>query len=147
MGFFERLTESFYKRVANDELLRPLYPEDLGPPRRHLCLFLAQFWGGPRLYEAERGSPALRARHMQWSIGPLERDRWLEHMKAALEELPAGQLERAQLLRHFESVAAHLVNSAPASAPPSGGLLLGPSEVPGSIDKSHVREGLGEVAD
>jgi hemoglobin len=111
MGYFEQLTERFYERVATDEVLRPLYPKDLDAPRRHLCLFLAQFWGGPRLYDNERGEPALRARHMQWAIGPRERDRWLEHMTAALDEVPAGPLERAQLRRHFETVANHLANT------------------------------------
>jgi len=111
MSFFEQLTDDFYRRVAGDDVLRPLYPEDLGPPRRRLALFLAQFWGGPRLYEKERGNPALRARHMQWAIGARERDRWLEHMTAALDASSAGPLERAQLLSHFRSVAGHLVNA------------------------------------
>ncbi len=110
MAFFEELTEHFYERVAGDEVLRPLYPEDLGPPRRRLCLFLAQFWGGPRLYDEQRGSPRLRSRHMRWEIGPVERDHWLQHMTAALEASPAGPLERAQLRGHFEAVANHLVN-------------------------------------
>jgi hemoglobin len=110
MAFFEQLTARFYERVAGDKVLRPLYPDDLGPPRRRLCLFLAQFWGGPRLYEEQRGDPRLRARHMRWEIGPRERDRWVQHMMAALEALPAGPLERAQLRRHFEAVANHLIN-------------------------------------
>jgi len=110
MAFFEDLTERFYERVAGDDVLRPLYPDDLGASRRHLCLFLAQFWGGPRTYDEERGHPRLRARHMLWEIGPLQRDHWLEHMTAALAASPAGPLERAQLLGHFQSVAHHLVN-------------------------------------
>jgi hemoglobin len=65
------------------------------------------------LYEAERGQPALRARHLEWKIGAAERDRWLEHMSAALEASQAGALERAQLLSHFRSVAQHLVNTGP----------------------------------
>ncbi|MHB1496821.1 MAG: globin domain-containing protein [Acidimicrobiales bacterium] len=111
MAFFEGLVERFYERVAGDDVLRPLYPEDLGPPRRHLCLFLAQFWGGPRAYDEERGHPRLRSRHMQWRIGPLERERWLLHMTAALDASPANALERAQLLGHFQAVASHLVNA------------------------------------
>ncbi len=134
MAFFEQLTERFYERVASDEVLRPLYPDDLGPPRRRLCLFLAQFWGGPRLYEEQRGNPQLRARHMRWEIGLRERDRWLEHMVAALEASPAGPLERAQLRGHFEAVANHLVNAGDAAgqtgrrgAPSAGpGLRLRP---------------------
>ena len=120
MAFFEQLTARFYERVAGDEVLRPLYPDDLGPPRRRLCLFLAQFWGGPRLYEEQRGDPRLRARHMRWEIGLRERDRWVQHMMAALEALPAGPLERAQLRRHFEAVANHLINVGGGAGETSG---------------------------
>lgn len=120
MCFFEQLTQRFYESVATDEVLRPLYPKDLGPSRRRLCLFLAQFWGGPRLYQDERGDPRLRARHMRWQIGPLERARWLQLMKAALDESSAGPLERAQLLGHFEATARHLENAGAGEAASAG---------------------------
>ena len=110
MAFFESLTERFYAGVATDEVLRPLYPEDLEPPRRHLCLFLAQFWGGPRAYEAERGLPRLRARHLPFRVGVAEREHWLAHMTAALDASGVGPLEKAQMLSYFQQVAAHLVN-------------------------------------
>jgi len=110
MPFFEALTDEFYRRVAQDEILRPLYPEDLAPARLHLQLFLAQFWGGPRLYDEQRGNPHLRVRHLAFRIGPAERDRWLELMGAALEASHARAMDKAQLLSYFESVASHLVN-------------------------------------
>jgi hemoglobin len=110
MAFFDALTIHFYASVATDEVLRPLYPDDLEAPRRHLRLFLAQFWGGPRAYDDERGSPRLRARHLPLQIGTRERDRWLQHMTAAVEASGAGALEKAQLLTYFEAVASHLVN-------------------------------------
>jgi hemoglobin len=110
MAFFDALTIHFYASVATDEVLRPLYPDDLEAPRRHLRLFLAQFWGGPRAYDDERGSPRLRARHLPFQIGTRERDRWLQHMTAAVEASGAGALEKAQLLTYFEAVASHLVN-------------------------------------
>ncbi len=49
MPFFEALVERFYRAVAMDPILLPLYPqpEDLGPAKRKLTLFLAQYWGGP----------------------------------------------------------------------------------------------------
>jgi hemoglobin len=87
-----------------------LYPEDLEAHRRHLCLFLAQFWGGPRSYHDERGDPRLRARHLPFKIGALERDHWLQHMRSAVDASGAGSLERAQMLTYFEAVASHLVN-------------------------------------
>ena len=85
MPFFERLVGHFYGSVATDPILRPLYPEaDLGPAQRRLTLFLAQYWGGPRTYDDERGHPRLRMRHAPFAIDTAARDRWLVLMRAAL---------------------------------------------------------------
>ena len=98
--FFEALVARFYAGVAGDSLLRALYPEeDLGPAQRRLTLFLIQYWGGPSTYDAERGNPRLRMRHVPFAIGLAERNRWLLHMRAAILELApppdvAGELDR-----------------------------------------------------
>ena len=100
MSTFERLVDAFYRDVADDEVLRPMYPEeDLGPAKERLTLFLAQYWGGPRTYDQERGHPRLRMRHVPFAIDADARDRWLVHMRAALAaEAPpsdvAVELER-----------------------------------------------------
>jgi hemoglobin len=111
MPFFERLVSRFYEGVAADEVLRPLYPDDLEAPTRHLTLFLAQYWGGPTTYDAERGHPRLRMRHAPFAIGPDERDRWLAHMRTAVDE--AGRLPervRTALLEYFEMAAEAMRN-------------------------------------
>ena len=98
--FFEALVARFYDDVASDPVLRRVYPDDdLGPAQRRLTLFLIQYWGGPTTYDQERGHPRLRMRHAPFAIGPIERDRWLEHMRAAIAELVpdagiADELER-----------------------------------------------------
>lgn len=85
MAFFKTLVDRFYAGVAGDPLLRPLYPEaDLAPAARRLTLFLAQYWGGPRTYDEERGHPRLRMRHAPFAVDAAARDRWLVHMRAAL---------------------------------------------------------------
>ena len=85
MPFFERLVGRFYEGVAEDPVLRAVYPEeDLAGARHRLTLFLAQYWGGPRTYDAERGHPRLRMRHAPFAIGPAERDAWLVRMRAAI---------------------------------------------------------------
>jgi hemoglobin len=85
MPFFERLVGHFYAAVGTDPILRPLYPEpDLVPAQRRLTLFLAQYWGGPRTYDDERGHPRLRMRHAPFAIDVAARDRWLTLMRAAL---------------------------------------------------------------
>ena len=85
MPFFESLVDRFYDGVEGDPVLRPLYPEpDLAGARHRLTLFLAQYWGGPRTYDDERGHPRLRMRHAPFAIGPAERDAWLRHMREAI---------------------------------------------------------------
>ena len=99
MSYFERLVDSFYDGVETDPVLLPLYPDqaDLGGARRRLTLFLVQYWGGPTTYLEERGHPRLRARHFPFSIGNLERDRWLVHMRAAVDGSDAPETAKARL--------------------------------------------------
>ena len=100
--FFEALVGRFYAGVGADPILRSIYPEpDLAPAQRRLTLFLVQYWGGPRTYEDERGHPRLRMRHFPFAIGPVERDRWLVHMRAALAELAPAPDVATALDRYF----------------------------------------------
>lgn len=112
MPFFERLVAAFYRGVAADEVLAPLYPEapDFGPAAERLTLFLAQYWGGPTTYSDLRGHPKLRMRHFPFRIGPEERDRWLAHMTAAVHETAADQATADRLLAYFVPAAEHLRN-------------------------------------
>jgi hemoglobin len=114
-AFFVELVDRFYEGVASDLLLRPLYPDDLTEPKRHLALFLQQYWGGPGTYSEERGHPRLRQRHAPFVIGEPERDAWLRHMAAAVDAVVtqrgiAPELE-AQLLDYFLGAADFLVNA------------------------------------
>ena len=110
--FFDRLVDVFYDGIAVDPVLLPLYPEqhDLGPARRRLALFLGQYWGGPTTYSEERGHPRLRMRHMTFTVGPLERDRWLHHMVHAVEAVTDDAEIQTTLLRYFVPAAEHLRN-------------------------------------
>ena len=46
---FQLLVSRFYQLVRDDEILRPLYPEDdLDGAEHRLRMFLEQYWGGPR---------------------------------------------------------------------------------------------------
>jgi hemoglobin len=108
--FFFELVDSFYAGVANDPVLRPLYPADLAPPSRRLALFLIQYWGGPRTYSDERGHPRLRMRHVRFPIGQREREAWLNHMRSAVEQSSAAGRERQALMDYFTNAANSLVN-------------------------------------
>ncbi|KAF0845931.1 globin [Nocardia caishijiensis] len=112
---FRRIVSVFYREVAADEILRPLYPEeDLGPAERRLRLFLEQYWGGPRTYSDERGHPRLRMRHHPFVIGALERDAWLRCMRIAVDEIEPSILDaehRKAMLDYFQMAAASLQNA------------------------------------
>jgi len=111
MPFFERLVDRFYDGVAADPVLRPVYPErDLTGARHRLTLFLAQYWGGPRAYDEERGHPRLRMRHFPFAIGPAERDRWLVHMRAAIADLAPPTDVAEALDRYFDNAAEAMRN-------------------------------------
>ena len=85
-AFFQRLVSNFYVEIENDELLRPMYPEDLSDSKRHFEMFLEQYWGGPKSYSEERGHPRLRMRHAPFRINRAARDAWLVAMSKALEK-------------------------------------------------------------
>ena len=112
MPFFEELVERFYARVATDEVLLRLYPDqvDLGPARERLALFLAQYWGGPQTYSESRGHPRLRMRHMPFEVGQVERDHWLAAMTAALDEMAPPDLVRERFDAYFEMSADAMMN-------------------------------------
>jgi len=113
MPFFEHLVDRFYQGVAADPVLRPVYPEqDLAGARHRLTLFLAQYWGGPRTYDEERGHPRLRMRHFPFAIGPAERDRWLVHMRAAIADLAPPTDVAEALDRYFDNAAEAMRNRA-----------------------------------
>ncbi|MDX6291907.1 MAG: hemoglobin [Kribbellaceae bacterium] len=109
---FHRLVAAFYRRVAEDPILRPLYPEqDLGPAEIRFRMFLEQYWGGPKTYSEQRGHPRLRMRHGPFAVTPTARDRWLELMRAALDEVKL-EPDRDQEIWTYLVMAAHsMVNT------------------------------------
>lgn len=114
---FRALVHEFYRGVAGDPLLRPLYPEeDLGPAEERLALFLIQYWGGPHTYGEQRGHPRLRMRHAPFRIDTAARDRWLTHMSAAMEAVAAtGVLTKPdaeEIWAYMVSAAQFMVNAA-----------------------------------
>jgi hemoglobin len=110
--FFERLVDAFYDGVQTDPVLAPLYPEqpDFTGARHRLTLFLVQYWGGPTTYHEQRGHPKLRMRHMPYLVGPLERDRWMHHMTAAVHATTDDPDVQRMLIDYFTPSAEHMRN-------------------------------------
>ncbi len=108
---FRKLVSRFYARVAEDPVLRPVYPEeDLAGATERLTLFLIQYFGGPSTYSEQRGHPRLRMRHHPFAIGQAERDAWLAHMTAAVESIDLPPAVRKAMLDYFEMASTAMIN-------------------------------------
>ena len=111
---FERLVAAFYRRVATDDLLRPMYPkDDLAGAEERLRGFLIMRFGGPQDYAVRRGHPRLRMRHAGFHINRQARDRWISLMEQALHETNLPE-EPTRLLRQFFHDAADFLINRPA---------------------------------
>jgi hemoglobin len=112
---FRTIVARFYELVSEDEVLRPLYPDDdLAAAEDRLRMFLEQYWGGPRTYSDQRGHPRLRMRHAPYRIGFIERDAWLRCMHTAVASVDAATLDdehRTELLGYLDMAAQAMVNS------------------------------------
>lgn len=109
---FGQLTKAFYRRVREDELIGPMYPDqDWAGAEERLREFLLFRFGAVTRYLEKRGHPRLRARHMPFRIGIAERDRWVLLMGEAAEEVVADVGVRGALMEFFAQVADFLRNT------------------------------------
>jgi hemoglobin len=119
---FERLVAAFYKQIADDDILGPMYRaserEGAESDEAHMAAaearlrdFLVFRFGGPTRYVDRRGHPALRKRHFPFQVDQAARDRWVQLMDRALDE--AGlEPEATAVMREFlGNVATFLINS------------------------------------
>ena len=113
MPAFVALVDTFYEKVQQDELLRPQYPEDLEPGKRHLAMFLGQYWGGGPVYSSERGHPRLRMRHAEFEITPEVAERWATLMSEAVREQDFDDDVEQALLEYVAMATPTLVNELP----------------------------------
>jgi hemoglobin len=123
-GGFERLTAAFYRRVATDDILRPMYPAGdaaLEEARLRLREFFVYRFGGPARYIAARGHPRLRARHMPFQVDRAARDRWVKLMEESLAETRLPTDAESVLRQFFENTATFLINRGGESPDGGGG--------------------------
>lgn len=109
-----RIVDRFYALM--DELpeaytVRQIHPEDLSGARQSLFEFLSGWFGGPPLFAQRHGHPRLRMRHAPYRIGPTERNEWMLCMRQALDEEVTDPALRAGLIKAFEDMATHMVNT------------------------------------
>lgn len=107
------IVHRFYAGVAEDEVLRPMYPEaDLAPAEDRFALFLIQYWGGPTTYSDTRGHPRLRMRHAPFAVTPASAQRWLVHFRAGLDSVELTPEQDARFWDYVTHAAQFMVNTA-----------------------------------
>ena len=114
MPVIERIVARFYEGVAQDDVLRPMYPDDDltdGAAERRLTLFLAQYWGGPTTYSQERGHPRLRMRHAPFVVNQEAKEHWLTHFRAALDDAALSPEDDAKFWGYVTYAAEFMINS------------------------------------
>jgi hemoglobin len=108
---FRRLVAAFYRQVAADDVLGPMYPkDDLQGAEQRLADFLIYRFGGPPSYIEQRGHPRLRMRHAPFAIGKLARNRWVELMNHALDQARFPDDVHQLLREFFDSTATFMLN-------------------------------------
>ncbi len=105
-----RLVDVFYHKVAQDDALRAIFPQDLSTGKYWQFLFLVQYWGGDTRYSEQRGHPRLRMRHMPYAITPALRDKWVQYMFEAIDEVGIAEPDRSTMRDYFSSGASFMVN-------------------------------------
>ena len=110
-----QLVHRFYELM--DELpeaweVRRLHPESLENSEQNLFEYLSGWFGGPTMFQLERGHPRLRMRHAPFAVSIVERDEWMLCMRLALAEQVPDEGFREALTLAFEQMAQHLINDA-----------------------------------
>jgi hemoglobin len=99
-----RLVDAFYDRMDFEPefaTIRKLHPTTLDESRNKLFWFLCGWMGGPNHYIERFGHPRLRARHLPFSIGTVERDQWMACMTLALTDCAIDEKLAAWLLNQL----------------------------------------------
>ena len=90
--------------------LRAVHGTTLDEARQKLFWFLCGWLGGPQHYTERFGHPRLRARHLPFKVGVLERDQWLACMDQAMRETEVPAALHTQLSKAFFQTANWMVN-------------------------------------
>jgi hemoglobin len=102
------LVERFYDLMELDAdfaELRAVHGASLGSARDKLYLFLSGWLGGPSLYIERYGHPRLRARHLPFAIGEIERDQWIACMDRALDDVGCPEALKPRLMEALRGTA------------------------------------------
>lgn len=117
------LTDRFYDLMELEPrfaILRGVHGNSLDTARDRLFWFLCGWLGGPQHYVERFGHPRLRARHLPFAIGVVERDQWLACMEQAMKDLSVPDGLQVFLRQQFAGTADWMRNQPEPAGTPSG---------------------------
>lgn len=109
-----KLVERFYElmeTLPEARVVRLMHPSNLAGSADSLFKFLSGWFGGPPLFQMERGHPRLRMRHAPYSVSIVERDEWMLCMRQAIDEQVSDIALNSKLQRMFSEMADHMINT------------------------------------
>ncbi|MCL1043633.1 group II truncated hemoglobin [Shewanella marisflavi] len=107
------LAKQFYQQMQTNpetQSLLAMHSAPIAESEQKLFEFLSGWLGGPQLYHQRHGHPALRARHMPFSIDEAMRDQWLLCMERALAIEIKEPQHREAIYQAISTLADHMRN-------------------------------------
>lgn len=102
----EQLTMVFYEKVFKDDLLYPVFKNMSGDHTKHVAHFIAEVFGGPKLYTGEdHGSHHhMISKHLGKMLDEPKRKRWVSLLLDSCDEvgLPSDPEFRSALVGYLE---------------------------------------------
>ena len=88
MAAFEKLTDVFYKKVLQDELLEPIFKHMDAKHQLHVAHFIAEVFGGPKMYSSNEGSHfKMIQKHLFRQLTEPHRKQWVKLLIEAADEI------------------------------------------------------------
>lgn len=105
MKVFEDLIIRFYKKVADDDLIGPVFRHMSANHQLHVAHFIAEVFGGPRIYSGQEGSHhQMIQKHLGKHLTEEMRKRWVALLVETADEmsLPEDPEFRSAFVAYIE---------------------------------------------
>jgi hemoglobin len=88
MATFENIFRKFYAKVLQDDLLKPVFSNMSAEHIRHVSHFVAEVFGGPKLYTTEDNAShaTMVGKHIGKMLSEEQRQRWMQLLLQTADE-------------------------------------------------------------
>jgi hemoglobin len=105
------LVNAFYDVIEEESpVIRAMLPRNTSTSREKLYEYLSGWLGGPPLYEAKRGHPRLRMRHLPFPIDADGAREWMRCFRKAMDRVGVTGTIRDFLDEKLTPLTDHMVN-------------------------------------